>query len=156
LSVPASFSERFHRYINEVSRANTEPVKAFLLLEFIWSTFGRISADYADNLFPDLDRYVRYKGGTVAVKGRIDALLGNLMIELERDPGTKLMEAKDQLRKYTAILWSTEGRQRAGYMGMTADGVDFRVYRQRAHVPDYRSAERRCSTTTGSRREAKR
>lgn len=134
MSLPANFEDRLKHYINEVSRANTEPAKAFLFLEFIRKVFHDINADYAERLFPDLEKYIRYKQGVIVTKGRIDALLGNLIIEFETDLNLKLDEAKDQLKHYVAILWSKQVKNRVSYVAMASDGIIFEVYRPRSDV----------------------
>ena len=128
------FGVRLTQYLDDVSKANTESAKAHLFLEFVRQTFKDVNADCAENLFPDLEKYVRYRRGAVVVRGRIDAFLGNLIVEFERDLDRKLQEAREQLKKYIAILWSKEGKSRVNYVTMASDGEKFRVYRPRTHV----------------------
>jgi len=120
--------------LNDVSKANTERGKAQLFLEFVRETFRDANADCAENLFPDLEKYVRHRYGSVIVRGSIDAFLGNLIMEFERNLDRKLGEAKGQLRKYVAILWSKESTARTKYANMASDGIKFRVYRPRTHI----------------------
>ena len=128
------FGVRLTQYLDDVSKANTESAKAHLFLEFVRQTFKDVNADCAENLFPDLEKYVRYRRGAVVVSGRIDAFLGNLIVEFERDLDRKLEEAREQLKKYVAILWSMEGKARVNYVTMASDGEKFRVYRPRTHL----------------------
>jgi len=128
------FGVRLAKYLHDVKRANTEPAKAHLFLELVRGTFKDVNVDCAESLFPDLERYVRYRRGAVVVRGRIDAFLGNLIVEFERDLDVRLEEAREQLKKYVAILWSREGRARVNYVTMASDGVKFRVYRPRTHI----------------------
>jgi hypothetical protein len=65
------------------------------------------------------------------VKGRMDARLGNLVIEFETDimSERKINEATSQLRKYTSILWNNEGT--TPYLCVATDGLDFLIFRPR-------------------------
>ena len=82
-----------------------------------------------------MEKYIRSKQGTLIVEsGRIDVLLGNLIIEFESDLDRKLEEAKEQLRKYIAILWSNQ-KYRRQWLAIASDGINFRVYRPRTSIP---------------------
>lgn len=128
------FKNRLSEYFIQVKSVNTERTKSQLFLEFIRRVFEGVNADCAESLFPDLEKFVRYKRGSVIVKGSIDALLGNLIVEFERDLVRKLGEAESQLTKYVSILWSKEGHYRTNYMCMASDGINFRVYKPRSTV----------------------
>lgn len=123
------FDRRLRDYLSEVSKANSEASKAFLFTEFVREVFKGINADYAERLYPQLEKQVRIKKGTVIVSGRIDALLGNLIIEFEVTlDDRKLSEAKDQLKKYIAALWTGQ-TQRVEWLAVATDGVKVKVLR---------------------------
>lgn len=134
--VPADTFETFRNglpaYLREVRQANSEASKALTLLMLIRQTFENIDADKPSKLIPDLEHYVSVRAGTIMIRGRIDALLGNLVIELKMTlDEARLDEAKTQLRKYVAALWAID-RQRTNYMLMATDGLRFRVYKPTA------------------------
>ena len=128
------FEKKFEEYLDNVSKATTEPSKTYLFLKFVSDVFGGINADYAEKLLPELEKYIQVKHGTVAVTGRVDVFLGNLIIEFESDLTRTLQEAEDQLKRYIAILWSGK-KQRVEWLALASDGVNFRVYRPRTPVP---------------------
>lgn len=127
------FEGRVTEYLNNVSKATSEPSKTYLFLNFASNVFRGVNASYAEELIPELEKYIRVKHGTIVVAGRVDVFLGNLIIEFESDLVSKLQEAEDQLKKYVAILWS-EKKHRVEWLALASDGVNFRVYRPRTHV----------------------
>lgn len=127
------FEKKFEEYLDNVSKATTEPSKTYLFLKFVSDVFGSINADYAERLLPELEKYIKVKHGTVAVSGRVDVFLGNLIIEFESDLTSTLREAEDQLKRYIAILWS-EKKQRVEWLTLASDGINFRVYRPRTPI----------------------
>jgi hypothetical protein len=71
---------------------------------------------------------VKSKRKDVLLKGKVDNLYGNLVIEFERDLGKTLREAKEQLQKYMACLWSEEEERKVNYLCLAADGITFQVF----------------------------
>lgn len=123
------FSERLERYLKDTKEAHTEASKAFLFLEFIRDVFSDADIKQMHNLFPYLEKYLKKKEGILAVKGRADALLGNLIIEFKDElTQQKLDNAKEELKKYVSIIWSNE-KERIRYLLITSDGVTVIVYR---------------------------
>ena len=126
------FQTRLPGYVVNVLNANTESTKAFCFLELARAVFSGISVGEPTRLIPDLEHSVQARAGAVLVKGRIDALLGNLVIEFKIDlDEARLSQAKDQLRKYIAALWAID-KQRTNYMLMASDGLHFEVFKPTA------------------------
>src|SRR5205809_3840345 len=126
------FQQRLPGYLREVREAHTEAGKALAFLTFIRQVFTEIDVDTASRLVPNLEHYVSIRTGTVLVRGRIDALLGNLVIEFKVAlDDSRLAQAKEQLRRYVTALWAMDG-QRANYMLMATDGRRFKVYKPSA------------------------
>lgn len=126
------FERQLPTYVQEVRAANSEVGKAFAFLQFVRRTFTDVDAGEIGALVPDLERFVRVQAGTVIIKGRIDALLGNLVIEFKTSLDShRLRDARDQLKRYLAALWIID-RQRTNYMLMVTDGVRFKVYKPTA------------------------
>jgi hypothetical protein len=133
ISLAVEFHKKFEEYLDNVSKATSEPSKTFLFLKFVSDVFGGIKADYAEKLLPELEKYIKVKHGAVAVTGRVDVFLGNLIIEFESDLTSTLQEAENQLKRYIAILWS-EKKHRVEWLALASDGMNFRVYRPRTPI----------------------
>jgi hypothetical protein len=110
--------------------AESEATKAYLFLEFVRSIFiikesnEELEVNYPHKLYRDLEKSIK-SDKVLIVMGRIDALLGNIIIEFEIDLGERnLEEAKKQLRKYSAILWNMKGLR--DYLCIASDGINFR------------------------------
>ena len=130
VELPLEFKKKFDEYKAEVAQATSESTKAFLFLEFVRKIFGGLNADYAERMMPELEKFVRMEQGTVIIKGRIDALLGNLIIEFERELDEYgKEEAESQLKRYFAALWP-----RTNYYAVASDGLKINVYIPRAEV----------------------
>ena len=132
---PDGFKERLDRYLKDVNSANSEAARSYYFLEFIRNLFGGINADYLERLHPEMEKYLVKRGETLLIRGRIDALLGNLIIEFKVELNERRIEtAESEIRKYASILWSRDGESRVPYMTMITDGVKFLIYRPRAPV----------------------
>lgn len=129
----SDFEKTFTQYLDVVSKATGEASKTFLFLNFVSEAFKGVKASYAEDLLPELEKYIKVKSGTVVVTGRVDVFLGNLIIEFESDLVSNLQEAEDQLRRYVSILWSGK-KHRVEWLALASDGMNFRVYRPRTHV----------------------
>ncbi|MCX6651189.1 MAG: N-6 DNA methylase [Methanomassiliicoccales archaeon] len=124
-----SFIDSLPSYIDEVKAANSEASKSSAFIYLIRKTFSTINIDHPKRLIPELEKYVSIKSGSVLIRGRIDALLGNVIIEFKETlNATKTIEAEDQLKQYLAGLWLIDG-SRTNYVLMATDGLIFKVYR---------------------------
>ena len=121
------FAEIFERYLRDIGRASTEAAKAFLFLEFARNAFREVDWDLLERLYPELERRITRRRG-VGLRGRPDALLGNLIIEFEIDLDRKRSEAQEQLSRYLSILWTNQGKRRVSYLALASDGRNFDVY----------------------------
>ncbi len=136
-NAPSSFQKWLEEYLVDVQQANSEASKAFLFLEFSRGVFKQIDADYLEKLFPILEKHITAKAKTLVVKGRIDAFLGNLIIEFKRVLDRKsLDEAESELRRYISILWTQQGEHRVPYVVIATDGIKFVSYRPRTAVDE--------------------
>lgn len=121
------FPQFFERYISNIGKASTEAAKSFLFIEFVRKTFENVNVDLLDRLYPDLERWIT-KGAGVELRGRADAILGNLIIEFKIDLNRQRDETIEQLTRYLSILWTTQGINRIKYLVMGSDGIKFDVY----------------------------
>lgn len=134
---PPSFEKRLEKYLENIQQPNSEAGKAFLFLEFSRDVFSKINADYAEKLFPVLEKHLTTKAKTLVVKGRVDAFLGNLIIEFKKVLDKKSQaEAESELERYVSILWTKQGEHRVSYIVIATDGLRFASYRPRTDVEE--------------------
>jgi hypothetical protein len=122
--------EQLQKYLEDSKRAFTEASKSFLFLRFIGDVFRDVQVDYFEKRFPDLEKYIAKREKIIIKKGRMDAFLGNLIIEFEKDLNKTFQEAKEQLKRYVAILWNKE-KYKVNYLTIVTDGITFYVFRPR-------------------------
>jgi hypothetical protein len=139
---PPHFAERLKRYLQDVGRAGSEAGKAFLFLEFVRDVFKQVDMQYLEKLYPDLEKHLSGKAKTLVVKGRVDAFLGNLIVEFKKDLDKKSLEdACSELQRYVSILWTQQKKDRVSYIAIATDGTSFVAYRPRAAIEDELSPE---------------
>src|SRR3972149_6178763 len=136
-TVPPNFDKQLQSYLTDVERANSEASKAFLFLEFSRNVFRTINVDYLEKLFPVLEKHLTTKSSTLIVRGRVDAFLGNLIVEFKKNLDSKhLGEAEFELRRYVSILWQEQKKQRVSYIAIATDGLNFVSYRPRTSADE--------------------
>lgn len=124
-----SFSVRFESYINDIKRVHTEASKSYNFLRFIQDIFSDVDLKDSNQLFPYLERYLSTRSEVLGIKGRPDALLGNLIIEFKDElTQRKLNVAKDELKKYFSIIWENE-IEKPEYTLLATDGLQIYVFR---------------------------
>lgn len=106
------------KYISNVKSKNQENAKAVVFSSFIQKVFG-IQAE-------ELDFEVSVKAAALKLRGRIDAVFGNLIIEFKKDLKSGISVAEDELLKYFQAFHEKYPDVR--YLGMANDGINFRVY----------------------------
>ena len=115
-------------YLKSVESQNNESAKSQRFLLLLNDFFG-LQPGFIEDYVSGIEKYIKVKQKDRILKGRVDDLFGNLVIEFERDLDKKEIEAKEQLRKYIACLWSQEiPRQRTPYLCVASDGIGFTVY----------------------------
>lgn len=111
--------EELPKYVADVKSKKTENAKAFVFAQFLRKVFG-IEAE-------ELDLEVSVEATALNVRGRIDAVFGNLIIEFKKDlKGASLDAAEEELLKYFQAYHEKYPSIR--YLGMANDGINFRVY----------------------------
>jgi len=137
------FQVLFDRYLQDVKRVTAEANKSFFFIQLVQNAF-RTNIDYLEKVFPQIEKFVDFKGKVVVSRGRIDSLMGNVLIEFESDVRKKKEEAEDQIRKYISILWNTEIKEigiKVNYLAIASDGVTFYVYRPETSIEGEIAAE---------------
>ena len=85
------FQELFERYLHDVKRVTSEANKSFFFIQLVQNAF-KANMDYLEKVFPQIEKFVDFKGKVVVSRGRIDSLLGNVLIEFESDVRKKKEE----------------------------------------------------------------
>ncbi len=128
------FEALLKAYVENLKRHTTEQSIAHQFLIFLRNAFGEATIGETREIYPELEEYV--SDSTIAVRGRMDARLGNLIIEFKKDLTRSRASAEGQLRKYTAALWNTRGN-RVPFVLMASDGLILTVYQPRTpRLPD--------------------
>ena len=121
-----SISHKFKEYTEQVSQLNTESAKAQRFLILLKDTFGDVNAGFVEDYLHGVEKYISVKQKDIILRGRIDTLYGNLIIEFEKDLRKSLDEAVEQLKRYTSYL--LQSGEKASYLCLATDGILFNVY----------------------------
>jgi len=131
----AQKSASVEKYVEEVSHLGSESAKTQRFLLLLNDIFGDVNATFVEEYLKGVERHVKAKGKDIVLRGRVDNLYGNLVIEFEKDLGKTLPEAKEQLKKYVACLWSEEEERNVNYLCLASDGIDFQIFSPRTEKP---------------------
>lgn len=116
------------KYLQEVQTLSTEPAKSHRFLLLLNELFG-VQPGFIEEYVSGIEKYVKVKQKDRILRGQVDNLFGNLVIEFERDLAVSQREAEGQLKKYIACLWSQEPpHERRPYLCIAGDGVNLMVY----------------------------
>ena len=118
VSVLGLLHEELPKYIEEVKLKHSENAKAVAFSSFIQKVFNVESRD--------LDFEIPIKTTVMEMKGRIDTVFGNLIIEFKKDLNKSLEDAKDKLIKYFQAY--REKYPDSKYIGIASDGIYFKVF----------------------------
>jgi type I restriction-modification system DNA methylase subunit len=121
-----NISQKFNEYIDLISQLNNEAAKAQRFLIFLKDVFGDVNAGFIEDYLHGVEKYVSVKNKDILLKGRIDTLYGNLIIEFEKDLQKTVDEACDQLKRYTSCLF--QSGDKTNYLCLATDGILFNVY----------------------------
>lgn len=119
-------TQKFKEYIDQISQLNNEAAKAQRFLIFLKDIFGDVNAGFIEDYLQGVEKYVSVKNKDILLKGRIDTLYGNLVIEFEKDLRKTLDEACNQLKRYTSYLF--QSGDKTNYLCLATDGILFNVY----------------------------
>ncbi|MBA4349160.1 MAG: hypothetical protein C0415_04120 [Thermodesulfovibrio sp.] len=114
-------SQKFKEYIEQVSQLNTESARAQRFIILLKDVFGDVEAGFIEDYLHGVEKHISTKKKDIILRGRIDALYGNLIIEFERDLKKKLGEALDQLKRYVILLQQAE--EKTSYLCLATDGI---------------------------------
>jgi len=108
-------------YLVRARNARSQPSKEFLFASFIQKTFGITPEDFSDKM------EVPVVSKVLLVRGRIDAVFGNLLFEFKVDIDRELDDAKKEFTKYFQAL--KEKYPTTSYVGMATDDIKFKVFK---------------------------
>jgi len=123
-------NERFQQYKAQIVQQNKEAAKATAFSHLLSDWFSKSTPLLLEDYLRGIEQTVRTKEGSFVVRGEVDALFGNLIIEFESDltAAPKLREAKRQLRTYAFVLISNAKTKRTSYLCLASDGLRFHVF----------------------------
>ena len=115
-------------YLHSVASQVSESAKSHRFLLLLKDLFG-IQPEFIEDYVSGIEKFIKVRQKDRVLRGEVDNLFGNLIIEFERDLKKKQPEAEDQLRKYVACLWSQEPiSKRRPYLCLATDGVNFALF----------------------------
>lgn len=121
-----SISRKFKEYTEQITQLNTESAKAQRFLILLKDVFGDVNAGFVEDYLHGVEKYISVRQKDIILRGRIDTLYGNLVIEFEKDLRKSLDEAVEQLKRYTSYL--LQSGEKASYLCLATDGILFNVY----------------------------
>ena len=105
-------------YIIEMKRTKSQPGKEIIFTRFIERVFG---------ITPEaMTMEVPVTSKVFLVRGRVDAVFGNLLLEFKVDLRRELEDAEVELKKYFQAFYETAPSK--PYLGIANDGIVFKVY----------------------------
>ncbi|MEM1668674.1 MAG: N-6 DNA methylase [Thermofilaceae archaeon] len=106
-----------------------EPARTQRFVLLLKDLFGEVQPQFVEDYVRNAEKYVKMRRKDLILRGRVDALYGNAVIEFERDLSERscLEAAQEQVRKYVACLWFEERLNdvRTPYLCIATDGVIF-------------------------------
>lgn len=126
----ARFERAIAKYQDEVRTHKSEPARFHCFTSLLNDLFGELEfpvvRDFVAGLESQLSTHEAEK--CRILRGRADALYGNLVIEFESSFPAKLREAKRQLQRYLAILRRNPETSETYFIPIATDGISFRVF----------------------------
>lgn len=131
----AEWNQALSAYLAEIDSLNTESARSVRFAMLLQQLLG-VEAAFIDDYASGIERYIKVKHKDRVLRGAVDNLFGNVVIEFEVNLQTKLSEADEQLRRYVAILWSQEAvDHRTPFLCIATDGLRFVTYSPIARDP---------------------
>ena len=125
---PMRWEELIPQYLREVEQLNKESARSHRFAMLVQELLS-VDPNFIETYSTGIEQYLKVKQKDRILKGRADNLFGNVLIEFEARIPKHREEAEEQLRRYTAILWSQEPPDaRTPYLCIATDGVRFVTY----------------------------
>lgn len=120
--------EALERYINSVEDLKSEAARSHRFAQLLQELF-RQEPGFIEQYAQGIEQVVRVRQKDRLLRGKVDNLFGNLVIEFEVDLERKRTEAEQQLQRYVYILWAQEPTEaKTPYLCIATDGVQFSTY----------------------------
>jgi hypothetical protein len=113
--------EELPGYLARAKSARSQPTKEFIFASFVQKVFGITPEDFSEKM------EVPVVSKVLLVRGRIDAVFGNLLFEFKVDLDRELDNAKEEFTKYFQAL--REKHPTTSYIGVATDDIKFRVFK---------------------------
>jgi hypothetical protein len=143
-SFEINLNESFETYTSLIVQQNNEAAKALAFSHLLKDWFSKANPTFLEDYLKGVEKSVKGKQNSLILRGEIDALFGNAIIEFESDlkVKAKLNEAKEQLQRY-AYLLITEGNEiDRNYLCIATDGILFYVF-----APFWKNADKAPSSS---------
>jgi hypothetical protein len=108
-------------FVSAARERNTQPGKELIFAEFMRKVFGVEPEEFSKKM------EVQVESKVLLLRGRIDAVFGNLIIEFKVDLDRELKDAERELKKYFQAM--KEKFPRAHFLGMATDDLKFKAYK---------------------------
>jgi hypothetical protein len=115
-------------YQAEITSSNIETARALRFSMLLRDWFASARPAFVEDYLKGVEKYVKIKQKDFIIRGHIDALYGNAVIEFEGDLKKKLNEAKKQLQDYIYCILSDQKERSVNYLCIASDGVQFYVF----------------------------
>ncbi len=123
-----NWDEAINHYLRDVESLNKEQARSHRFTALLQQLLD-VEPGFIENYSAGIERFLKVKQKDRILKGEVDNLFGNVIIEFEANIPKKLSEAEEQLRRYVAILWSLEKPDnRTPFLSIATDGVRFVAY----------------------------
>jgi hypothetical protein len=120
--------EALERYINSVEDLKSEAARSHRFAQLLQELFGQ-EPGFIEQYAQGIEQVVRVRQKDRLLRGKVDNLFGNLVIEFEADLERKRAEAEQQLQRYVQLLWAQEPIEtKTPYLCIATDGVQFSTY----------------------------
>jgi hypothetical protein len=121
-------TEAIEKYRGEVEKLKGESARSHRFAQLLQELFGR-EPGFIEQYVQGIEQVVRARQKDRLLRGQVDNLFGNLVIEFEASLDRKRKEAEEQLRGYVHLLWSQEqGTTKTPYLCLATDGIRFATY----------------------------
>jgi type I restriction-modification system DNA methylase subunit len=118
------------KYLEEVKPLHSEPARLTRLTVLLSDLFGNLDLPLIRDFLGGFETKISAHESEKCrvLRGRADALYGNLLIEFERGSAGWLKQAKKQLQRYLAILASNGETREHYFIPIASDGISFIVF----------------------------
>ena len=118
------------KYLEEVRPLNSEPARLARFTVLLSDLFGNLDLPLIRDFLGGFETKISAHEGEKCrvLRGRADALYGNLLIDFERGSAGWLKQAKKQLQRYLAILASNGETRDYYFIPIASDGISFIVF----------------------------